>query len=276
MFYNLAKMRKVVAFFVFMAILVGVNLAQGLSQKESVRAKKQIVKLQKEVLRLKKKLAVTRAKRIKSDILDKLDSYQMQISKLRKQLISKPAVPAGETSFITVEAMPEEIGVSAEVEESVLGGEERKALESYRRLRFEIGSSTGLFGGATILMGEARFPLRLVFGPATTSFRISTGLAQNKEMDRRYVPLNADVIFSLPPGWLSGVGNYLGGGLNYLILTTGGTSGTIGGEVFYGVESDGFGGRVFGEVGYGILRTGFTASHKGTTVMVGYRRKITP
>jgi hypothetical protein len=78
--------------------------------------------------------------------------------------------------------------------------------------------------------------------------------------------------YNFPPDWFSGVENYLGFGLNYVVLTTGRVSGSAGGQVLYGVESEGFDGRLFGEIGYGIVRTGFSASQRGLTVMAGYRR----
>jgi hypothetical protein len=70
------------------------------------------------------------------------------------------------------------------------------------------------------------------------------------------------------------VENYLGVGLNYLVLTTGRRSGTVGGEAFYGIQSEGFGGMVFGEIGYAIMRTGFSASYKGASVLAGYRKPL--
>jgi len=57
-------------------------------------------------------------------------------------------------------------------------------------------------------------------------------------------------------------------------LMSGRKQGTIGGEIFYGVESTGFGGIVFGELGYGLLRTGFSPSNRGVTVLVGYRAPL--
>jgi hypothetical protein len=70
---------------------------------------------------------------------------------------------------------------------------------------------------------------------------------------------------------VTGVENYLGAGLNYTVLTTGRVMGDLGGQVFYGVDSNGFGGTLFCEVGLAMLRTGFSPSQRGVTLLFGYR-----
>ena len=71
--------------------------------------------------------------------------------------------------------------------------------------------------------------------------------------------------------WCVSVENYVGGGLNYVVLTSGRVSGSLGGQLFYGIESKGFNGILFGELGIGILRTGFSPDHQGLTLLLGYR-----
>ena len=262
--------KKIFLWLSILALLAGVVFAQALSPKEIAGHKAQIAKNQKEIARLKKKLAVTKDKKLKIVIMDKIDLFQGQINKINNKLYPKKAgkkAPVAPVEpFPTIEAMPEEMGVSPEAE-----AELKPARRSFKH---EVGGAFGFFAGATTLMGEVRFPLSYVIGPATTSLRLATGLAQSRETDRRFVPLNFDVILDFPPGWLSGVENYLGAGLNYVALTTGGKAGTVGGEIFYGVQSEGFDGMVFGELGYGILRTGFSASHKGATALFGYRKPL--
>lgn len=144
--------------------------------------------------------------------------------------------------------------------------------EKKKWLEFEIGSTAGLFSASTGAFGELRFALPYIFGPATTSLRIGGGIAQSEDTSRRYAPVQIDGILNFPAGWFTGVKNYLGAGLNYVVLTSGRIPGTIGGQAFYGVESGGFGGKLFGEMGFGILRTGFSPPHQGVTVLFGYRR----
>ena len=90
-------------------------------------------------------------------------------------------------------------------------------------------------------------------------------------MSRRFAPVMFDIVLNFPAGWFTGVENYLGGGLNYVVKMTGQTAGTVGGQIFYGIESEGFGGKLFGEIGWAALRTGFSPSQKGTTILFGYR-----
>jgi hypothetical protein len=257
--------KRILIFLVLVNLLVGAGLAQKLSQKEIARYKTQIVKLQKEIVRLKNKLAVTQAKKTRIDILDKIDVNQAQINKLNKLLYPKPVpkpevkVPQAKPTF---EAAPEE----------AITPEEEGLKKAKRGFSYEVGGVYGFFAGATTFLGEVRFPFRYVLGPAVTSVRAATGLAQSRGMDRKYVPLNLDLIFNFPAGFFTGVENYIGAGLNYVVLTSGSKQGTIGGEIFYGVESEGFGGIVFGELGYAYLCTGFSASHNGVTALVGYRK----
>jgi len=254
--------RKVIVIFLLIA---GVSLAQALSPKEVANYKAQIGKNQKEIARLKKKLAVTEAKQMRIVIMDKIDMFQGQINKIERQLYPKPA-PQPKV-FI-----PKVVPIAEVITEEAAVREEEKTIK--RGFYHEVGGAYGFFAGATAFLGEVRFPVRLVLGPATTSFRVSTGLAQSSDASQRYVPVNFDLIFNFPAGWFTGVNNYIGAGLNYVVLTSEQKSGTVGGEIFYGVESDGFGGIVFGEIGYAYLRTGFSPSHKGLNCLVGFRKPL--
>lgn len=157
-------------------------------------------------------------------------------------------------------------------EETLAATEEMPAAAAPKKFKFEIGGEAGVFGGATYLAGELRFPLQYIFGPATTSARLALGYAIAPDMSRKYLPVSFDLIFNLPPGIITGVDSYVGGGVNYTALTSGRTAGTFGGELFYGVESEGLGGKMFGELGYGTLQTGFGPSQASITLLVGFRK----
>lgn len=156
-------------------------------------------------------------------------------------------------------------------EEAVASSEAMKK-DGGKKLWFEMGGRVGLFAAANGIFGELRFPLSRVVGPATTSLRLSGGFAQDEETSRRYVPVGIDGILNFPAGYITGVDNYLGVGLNYLALTTGRVAGSFGGQAFYGVEGSGFGGKMFGELGYGFMRASSTSAQKGITLTVGYRK----
>jgi len=262
-------MKKIICLLLLLFSLGQITLAQKLSPLEEKKIKNQLAKFQKEITRLQDKLKKTKDKKTRGIIIDKIDSYRAQIKKLEQKISpsAKPKVvspgktPSVISPAVTEEAPLEEVPATVEV-----------VPKRVVRFRLEGGGVFGLFSAGTAFMVEARFPLNYVFGAATSGLRLTSGLVQSKDLDRRYLPLNFDLIFKFPPGVFTGLDNYLGAGLNYVLRTTGGSAGTFGGQVFYGVESEGFGGVVFGEIGYGILRTGFSPSHRGTTVLVGYRR----
>ena len=256
-----------ILFLIGMVFLLNASFAQKLGEKETAQIKQQILKLQKEIGRLSDKLGKTKSKTERDVITDKIDLFRGRIKNLNKKLEPKPILKPGMPA-VTPEAV---IAVEG-AEESALSAEaESKVKQIAKRFRYEAGGATGVFAGATTLTGEIRIPFGLILGPATTAFRISTGLAQSRDTSLRYVPLNLDFILNFPPGWFTGVENYIGAGANYVALMSGGKQGTVGGEIFYGIQSDGLGGIIFGELGWGILRTGFSPSHKGVTVLIGYR-----
>ncbi|MBU1026903.1 MAG: hypothetical protein KKA31_04145 [Candidatus Margulisbacteria bacterium] len=231
------------------------------------RIMEQIIKVEGEIERLEGIVRSTTAPGKIIQLKEIIDGHRARYTKLEEELVSleaaavKEAAPeAAATVEATIEVVPIEGAEPAQPE--VIEG----------RFKFEVGGAAGLFGAATAMLGEVRMPLPFVFGPATTSLRFSGGLAQSKDMARRYAPIMCDGIFNFPAEIFTGVENYLGAGLNYVAYTSGQTQGTLGGQVFYGVESSGFSGRLFGEIGYGVLRTGFSPSHKGVTLLVGYRQ----
>ncbi|MDD5594157.1 MAG: hypothetical protein PHG97_05415 [Candidatus Margulisbacteria bacterium] len=262
--------KLLVVFLLVAGLLLSASYAQKLTPQTIKKTKAEIVKLQDEVSRLKTKLKTAKTKQLKTDILDKIDLDQARIAKLKKLIYPKPAAKKRLTRAATVEAISTLEAIGPEETVSTESGRERRKIG----IRTEIGVVGGFFAGTTGLLGEVRVPLNVILGPAATALRASGGLAQTISTDRRFVPLNLDLIFNFPPGWFSGVENYVGAGLNYVVLTTGQKQGTVGGELFYGIQSEGFGGIVFGEMGFGILRTGFSPSSKGVTIMVGFREPM--
>jgi hypothetical protein len=228
--------------------------------------------------------------RIEKD-LEKLKGELKNVSPGSKMMEIKNQIEWNEDRIKKLEAILSEIqktekpkekdeGVKAPPEETKLEStfppgdlEEEKTKDLQPRFNFEIGGIAGLFAGTTVMSGEMRWPLKYVFGPVTTSLRLVSGLAQGVEPNRRYIPLQFDAVFSFPPGMSTGVDNYLGVGINYVVLTSGWSQGMVGGEFFYGVESEGFGGKIFGELGYGALRANADVFHQGVTVLAGYRRE---
>ncbi|MFA6431506.1 MAG: hypothetical protein WCV91_03905 [Candidatus Margulisiibacteriota bacterium] len=87
------------------------------------------------------------------------------------------------------------------------------------------------------------------------------------------LPLYVDGVIMLPAALLGGVDSYIGGGVNYALYGTGKTTGTYGGQVYYGIMGDlGLGlGKTALEIGYGVVRAGTGTgkrSAKGLTISV--------
>lgn len=219
---------------------------------------------QKELARLQNKLRRVKSKKEKVVIIDKIAAIKQKIAKPKKPaaLRKRPAL----MPLSTFEALPEESELLAQTQGRIA--------KSKKNVRLEIGGAMGMFAGTSAYLLEARIPLRMVLGPTTPSIRLFAGLSQHRETNRKYLPLGLDLIFNFPPGWFTGVENYIGGGLNYVVRASGGEAGALRGEVFYGVQSDGLGGVMAGEIGYAALRSGSLASDKGITVLIGYRAVI--
>lgn len=252
--------------------LIGLLLLVGPGLAEIKPVAAELKRLDNKIAGLKARLAKAQKKQLKADITDLINLLQAKKAKIKtnlklRELLPKKSGPKSSTrqgtteSSVSFEAGPEEpLNALPEIE-----------LKPRSRFRYEVGATYGFFAGMTSLLGEVRVPLRTVIGPTTVNLRLVTGLAQGRDDGRRFIPVNVDLIFNFPPGWFTGVENYLGCGLNYTALTTGQKSGTLGGELCYGVESEGFGGTVFGELGFAFIRTGFTPSYKGMSVLIGYR-----
>jgi hypothetical protein len=249
-----------------LALLAGAVPAQTSAE---VKINKEIARLQQEIAKLKGRLPKTRKKQLRTDILDKIDLDQIKIGKLKKQLTAAAAKPiTGRLERSSYEAYS-----SQEAEEYLVGSQEVELTQkrALSRFRPEIGAGAGFFAGASSFLAEIRLPLRRVIGPATTKVRLASGLTQSRDASYTFVPVNLDLIFNLPPGILTGVENYFGAGVNYLVSTSAGKAGKLGGEVFYGVQSEGFSGLLFGELGYALMRPGFIPAYYGATILVGYR-----
>lgn len=237
--------------------------------------KQRLAALQTEIAKLNKRHSRAKSAAEKKKLADRILIYKSEVAAIKNRLYPKPKRKPALASPPTFEAAAAKRStlLTLEAEDFLYYPPETKELKPSAFKR-SVGVNGGFFGGATAFLGEARVPLRMVFGPALTSLRISAGLAQSRDTGTRYYPANLDLLFNFPPGWFTGTDNYIGFGLNYVVSTTMGKPGTVGGELFYGVESEGFGGTVFGEVGYAILRTGFSPSHKGGTVLVGLRKTL--
>lgn len=134
-----------------------------------------------------------------------------------------------------------------------------------------------LFGRGNIVLSD---PLGLgpIVGLSADSVKYKLGLgvfSGNDTNDKSFkgIPIYLDGVIHFPADLLGGIKSYLSGGINYLVYRTGKTSGSIGGQIAFGIAGDiGLGSDTSLEIGYSILRTGdktVARSAKGLTVAVG-------
>jgi len=142
---------------------------------------------------------------------------------------------------------------------------------------YEIGGNVGIVAGVFGVNGELTIQCPFVknwIGLDNVWARLGGGYVAGKNSaatETKMVPIYIDGAIDLPVSWMWGIPSYVGGGLNYVVYRSGRTSGTIGGEVFAGIEGAYGGGKPYLEVGYGILRPSNGGSFKSVNAVVGYR-----
>jgi len=245
------------------------------ADQQETRAK--IAKIRKEIVRLEGKLKDVAGIAQRKKIQETIFGHHARIRKLEEALVYQQIAVPPPAAPILPAPLPEPVLEKADFSRErerppVVPKPQQPQRES--RFKFELGATAGVFASTTAVNLEMRLPLVWIVGPAKTSLRGSGSFSQTENADRRYAFTACDGILNFPAGWLTGVENYFGAGLNYTNLTTGQRSGALGGQLFYGIESEGFGGRIFGEVGWAILRTGFSSSNRGVSVLLGYRRQV--
>lgn len=245
-----AQMRKGIAFLVVLVFIIS-NIVLAVTPAEK-KAVQRAAKLKKEQLKLKKELF----------------KKEMQLEKLREE-VKPEGVPEPEglpRMGPPLKPMPMPMGPKPPLERP--------------RPRFvsplEFGISLGLLANIPGAYLELRWhnPLDLDYISAKTGVMYAQG-KDTAGTERKHALLFVDGIYKLNPFVGEGVGTYIGGGLNYLVLTTGRVAGSIGAEAYLGLESRvGRAEVMYVELGYGAIRTGFSPTYKGLNATVGYRTKV--
>ena len=129
-----------------------------------------------------------------------------------------------------------------------------------------IGLSAGVFGGIPSVAADLWFPN--ILDTAKLSLRSGLRYAQNEERKNALVFLDGIYFFYDQ----TRVKAYLGGGLNFLAYTTEQKPGSVGAELYLGMEAGSWhSGAFYAEAGYAAIRTGVTPSLKGLLLAVGYK-----
>ena len=135
----------------------------------------------------------------------------------------------------------------------------------------ETGLAIGLFGN--IPSGAFEIWFHKLLGMESTGLKTGIRYAQGQDQAgtmRKNTLIFADAILDLNPG--PGAVFYIGGGPNYLVYTTGKTSGTIGAEFYLGVQEGSFQyGSLYAEAGYSDVETGFSPAQKGLMLNIGFK-----
>ena len=151
---------------------------------------------------------------------------------------------------------------------------EQKKPASARPLEF--GISLGLLANIPGACAELRW--NQLFDNNNLSVKTGLMYADGNDangFERKHALIFADGLWRLSQLEDNRVGIYIGGGLNYLALTTGRVSGAVAGETYVGLDSKiGRSETLYVEMGFGAIRTGFSPSYKGLNASVGYRTKI--
>ncbi|MDD4178970.1 MAG: hypothetical protein PHH14_02860 [Candidatus Margulisbacteria bacterium] len=170
-----------------------------------------------------------------------------------KRIVHEPLEQRRETPVIIREAPPVLQPGPAYTKSTSFGGQ-------------IIGFSAGLFGGIPSVAAEIWFPN--ILDTAKLNLRSGVRYAQGEERKNALVFLDGIYFFYDR----TRVRAYLGGGLNCLAYTTGKTSGSVGGELYLGMEAGSWhSGSFYLEAGYAVIRTGFSPSIKGLNLNIGYK-----
>ncbi|MFC1496590.1 hypothetical protein ACFL52_04165 [Candidatus Margulisiibacteriota bacterium] len=158
----------------------------------------------------------------------------------------------------------------------------------YFGLGMPVCGSVGYLANRSVLSARADVLLPEPLGlgsyvglPAeSVMYRIGLGYFSGEDQNMhmvRGVPVYLDGVILLPANLLDGIESYIGAGINYLVLRTGNKSGTLGGQVYFGIQGNfglgGLNGKSFAQIGYKFLRSGVAASDsvscKGISLQVG-------
>jgi hypothetical protein len=250
-------MRKVIALFIALIFILSnvawtITPAQKKTAQRAAKLKKEQLKLEQKQLMLKKQLMK------KEEELERLREERKPEGVPEPEGLPRMGPP--------LKPMPMPMGPKPPVEKP--------------RPRFvsplEFGISLGLLANIPGAYLELRWhnPLDLDYVSAKTGVMYAQG-KDSAGTERKHALLFVDGIYKMNPFAGEGVGTYIGGGLNYLVLTTGRVAGSIGAEAYLGLESRvGRAEVMYVELGYGAIRTGFSPSYKGLNATVGYRTRM--
>lgn len=140
----------------------------------------------------------------------------------------------------------------------------------------ELGYSLGLIAG--IPAAKVELIWNRLFSVKNLRAKSGVMYAQGEDANkttRKNALIFLDGVWEIQPAEVGEVGTYLGGGINYLVYTSGRVSGISGGEVYFGLQNR-YGKKeiLYLELGYSAIRTGFSPAFKGVNATIGLRSNL--
>jgi len=138
-----------------------------------------------------------------------------------------------------------------------------------------MGMSAGLSAGMYEVGAETMIKTPNYFRVQDSYLRLGMYLADSKytlttQPQLRFLPVSIDGIYYINDN------AYFGGGVNYPLKISGGLSGAIGFQLFFGIELDANkNGKFFAESGFSELKPLNADSYRGSYAVFGYRYFIT-
>jgi hypothetical protein len=260
-------MKKLVCLLILISFVLSLAVFSFAQDREAIQS--EIAKIKKEMVRLEDKLQGAKEFKRIDFIKNMLRNHRERIASLQKELgpVQEIVRPMPSRSPAVAPATPPGPPPSF--------AERPRPSGTVSAPQLEFGISGGMIAGITGAVGEVKFnnPFDLV----ATSLRIGVGYAQGTNKNSatfKSIPVSIDGIYRLNPPGAPGMKSYFGLGANYVAYNSSAAQGTLGGQVFFGLEGEAAQGKVYAEAGYGMLRNSTsdsTNNFTGAGIVVGYR-----
>ena len=247
-------MKKVLALLVVVAFVFAVAAP-------SIAAVKKAPSLEVQLKTLQAKLAKTKVKKTRATLQKQIAALKAKIAASKVVFVPPPPPPPPPPVAVPPPPPPVRVAPPAPAPTGLLGMGINTCMEG--------GLIAGMVGlSGNVLLADPMGLGAMVGLPANSVvYKLGAGYAQGNDINSqtwKAIPLTLGGLVMLPADMMGGIESFVGGGINYVVYRTGQTGGSIGGDVYVGMQGDlGLGGKTYGQVGYSILRTGSDTSKGG-------------
>ncbi|MEA3492810.1 MAG: hypothetical protein U9R38_00300 [Candidatus Margulisiibacteriota bacterium] len=243
------------ALFVFVIAVAGTVYADTRSPAEKLAAGRAYLKLlDKKIIRLRK---AGKAKVVKNLQAQKKSTIaRMKVWKAQSAAAVAPPPPPAPVA--PTPPPPRRVARPVAAPSAGLFG---MGLQTDVTLGYLAGESIIVARGDLILADALGIGPMLGLSDDAVTWRVGLGGAVGKDTvgndDKKAIPLFVDGVIAIPADIMGGIDSYVGGGLNYVVYGSEKTSGSYGGQIYYGIAGDvGLGGTSYAELAYSIIRSG--------------------